>query len=234
MLPKPLRLTFKIGDGLPADSWLAIYISAVAVALNDLLMVNKLYLRNEDEEGLGAERLYLMRLSASHLYELQNTIKLAGDYDAVKEFVERLPAGVRENLSRVGQFEVPWIRESVRHIRNTTFHYGSKSHDLEKLGWALSQTAEDEGEVTNADGTLSGLRFGFADTVANQQLARKFPEDEADSEADIDDSVQMERSRELFKAMSDATTAAIETLVYVVDQYLRELPDEVVVKHDDT
>ena len=29
MLPKSLRLTFTIGDGLPADSSLAIFISAV-------------------------------------------------------------------------------------------------------------------------------------------------------------------------------------------------------------
>ena len=197
-------------------------------------MVNKLYLRNEEEEGLAAERLYLVRLSASHLYELRKTIELALGDAAVRDFVDRLPDEVRADLSLVRRFKIGWIQKAVGHIRNNTFHYGNRKKDLDNLRWALTVTAEDEGEVTMIDDTLGGQRLGFADTVANQQLARRFPEYEKNPKADIDDSVLMARSSELFKAMSDATTAALRFLAAVVHLYLSDLPDGVVVTNVET
>ena len=219
---------FKIGDALPSDSSVAIFVTALSAALNDLVMVNGLLLRSDEEDGPVAERLYLLRLSFSHLHELRATIKHAADDEQVKAFVDGLPDQVRANLDLVNDLNTPeddWIEDAVRYVRNKTFHYYSR--DRKDLAWAMSTAAGLGGEIEWASPVPSEMRLQFADQILNQQLARKFPEYK-DPNADPDDDALARPTTALFKRISDATSAAIEFTLLAAWLYLDGLPDGVV------
>ncbi len=63
MTPRSGRLIFTIGDAFPSNPTVSVFIAAISVALNDLIMVSKLLLRSEAEDGPAPERLYLLRWS---------------------------------------------------------------------------------------------------------------------------------------------------------------------------
>ncbi len=242
MKPTSGRLVFNIGEAFPADSPVAVFLVVVSTALNDLLTVTKWLVGGDQDQPFqndvsDVEHLYLLRLSSAHLQELRRSIRVARNDADVEEFVSSLPESTRWHLhvlQNVNTDDDGWVEAAMRYARNQTFHYGGRwdreeddwSWDDQK--WALGVVADKEGEIEMVNEKLVGMRLKFADEVAIQHLARKFPEYDDDPQADIDRETIEERLSTLIQPMRRATSAALSFTTEAVNVYLDTLPEDVV------
>src|SRR4051794_2118935 len=95
-------IRFRDGDLIPADEPLARWITIVAMALNDAVLVNGWLIPRLQGDGPAHENVSLGRLAASHLYEVAKFLdKSERRVPAVAAFVGRLGEDARAAYERV-------------------------------------------------------------------------------------------------------------------------------------
>lgn len=213
---------------------MAVFLVALASALNDLLLTNRLLLDGSDDpdphEVLAAERQFLLRLSISHVWELRESIKHSRKRSEVEAFLDTLPDEARSDLARIQDVntgQAQWISAAMKHIRNQADHYGGK-WNWDDLEWAMGKVADVEGAIELTSPKLVGMRLAFADDIAVQHLTREFPEFGANRDAIVSEEVINARIRTLITAVQQATSAAISFTSAAINAYIDMLPDGVV------
>ena len=241
MEPTSGRLVFNMGKAFPADQPVAVFIVAMSSALNDLITVSKWLVGGDDDEPnrfevSDVEQHYLLRLTVAQVHELRESLKHARKSEAVAVFLDGLPDTAKKDLDRlveVATGEASWVRATVKYVRNQTTHYGGK-WGWNELEWAMSQLADEDGEIEMRNSKVVGMRLRFADRVANQQLARKWPEYTRDEHADLDEATIAARLETLMVVLREAVVAAQNFVIAALQAYLDSLPALVVRSEDVT
>jgi hypothetical protein len=174
---------FRIGDGFPADDVLSRWMTVCAMALNDLLLINRwLVPRLQDEvPALPGETPYLGRLAAGHLFEAATFLRKSQKrHPEVRAFVAGLDEEVRDayaELLEIGDGGHGELQRQLKHSRNKSFHYESlltgPAEEQERLKQAMADHAEDEdtqgvarGLIEDCPPPITGFRAVFADDIA--------------------------------------------------------------------
>jgi hypothetical protein len=174
---------FKIGEAFPADDPLARWMTVCAMALNDLLLVNRwLFPRMREETPTAIhENFYLTRLGAAHLFELASFLRRSDRRLAVvRGFVAALeeePCAAYRDLVEIGKGGESKFATQLRHARNQVFHYQGlllgDAEERESLKQAMAGHAGDErergierGRIEDIPPPLTGFRASFADDIA--------------------------------------------------------------------
>jgi hypothetical protein len=145
---------FKIGEGFPADDQLARWMTVCAMALNDLLLVNRWLLPRleETEPSEPYENFYLGRIAAAHLFEGAKFLRESDRIPQIQEFVASLDSEAQDDyraLVELTKDQTDKFREQLEHARNTFFHYPRmlpQAEDYEHLKRAMAGHASDEQE----------------------------------------------------------------------------------------
>jgi hypothetical protein len=181
--PPITTFRFNIGECLPHDRSEARYIARLSMALADLRVVGKLL--GGDVEDY--ERMYLVRLMASHMHEALSLIEAPRKkwtaLPPLDQFLSRygehhtdLQDAVRgaqaEVILRLAQPLVyrlipVTLRFELNRIRNQFFHYNWEKRDDRKLADAMGAAANLEGEYLTGTGFM---RARFADEIAGQMM----------------------------------------------------------------
>lgn len=154
-------LAFKAGDVLPADEPLSEWLTVLAMAFNDLALVND-HLESDYDE-LHAY-LYWLRLGVSHFTEIAMYLERTQHVPAVEAYVASLPDEVRARYSDCLAIFNERRRELFL-IRNSVFHYSSPIARGEHLLMEALKALGDD-LVTIRTGTVRDSRLLFADDVA--------------------------------------------------------------------
>lgn len=180
-------IRFKIGEAFPADEPLARWMTVCAMAMNDLLLVNRWLIPKlkEEEPSQAYENTYLGRLAAAHLFEAATFLKKSDKRLAV---VRELVGGLDEDAQRayrellsIGDGGNGEFYEQLKHARNVVFHYQAliqgEGEDYEHLKLALAGHAEDEekkrivrGKIEDVPPPITGFRSFFADDVVSDMV----------------------------------------------------------------
>ena len=181
-------IRFRDGDFIPADEPLARWITIVAMALNDAVLVNGWLLPRLQGDAPAHVNVYLGRLAASHLYEVAKFLdRSERRVPKVAEFVKGLDEDARavyERVKATGPAGKDAFATQLEHARHHFFHYaGLVPHapDHEKLRRAMVEHADTTGEIYDP-GTLADFRARFADDIA---VELSFPEGTVDLRAFI-------------------------------------------------
>lgn len=170
-----------MGDAFPADDAIARWVMNLSIALGDLRIVAKYATRAEQPVH---ERIYFVRIFASHLREVAKLVVL--DYEQraeIRAFVEGLPQDARDAREAVVErlndtFDhrpdvIVW--EDIKRVRDDTFHYASDGPSDDRLRSAMAAVADHEGAYsTDEDGWM---RADYADLVVANRM-HPFEEDE--------------------------------------------------------
>jgi hypothetical protein len=188
-------LRFKIGDAFPADDQLARWMTVCAMALNDLLLVNR-WLLPKLQAGAATEPgaiPYLGRIAAAHLFEVATFLgKSDRTLSVVREFVATLSDEAQANyreLLGIGDDGSGKFRGQLKHARNKSFHYDAlllgPNEDRERLKQAMTDHADYENEQDTARGriddlppTIDGFRAVFAEDILVEMMLPKDPDDD--------------------------------------------------------
>jgi hypothetical protein len=176
---------FKIGDGFPADDRLARWMTVCAMALNDLLLVNRWLVPRLEEKTPSdpSENFYLGRLAAAHLFEIAVFLKQSDRIPKVQKFVAGLNEEARadyEALIKLATDGSDEFQKQLKHARNTFFHYPRlipQAEDREHLKRAMAAHAQDEreqdiqrGVIRDIPPAITGFRSSFADDIATEMM----------------------------------------------------------------
>ena len=193
------RYEFRIGDVFPAGYKTSRYVMRLSMALGDLRIAIAAYAVREEQSE--AERLYFVRLGASHLREL---VLLLDPPDrrvvpALDEFIASLPVEARnedEEVLRRSHAEVMrlleeplalrpgvTLRDELKRLRNQFFHYHADARNEPALIDAMTAAADEDGAyvTTEIDDSIT-MRAQYADTVASH-LVHPFGEPQAEGMA---------------------------------------------------
>jgi hypothetical protein len=173
-------VTFKIGDGFPAEDPVARFITVLAMMSNDWLrsMQDMLALEDGHPDAPG-RRVSLFRQQAALHYEAAEFI---GDarrrFQAVDAFITGLSGDAQQECSQVeggidpksAHYHGDWLADH----RNVTFHYPEMHPDkaeqgAEEIKEGLQEAAEIESSIESQD-DFGSVRFRYADEVAVQWL----------------------------------------------------------------
>jgi hypothetical protein len=175
-----MKVEFRIGDAFPMDDPVARWLTALAISHNDL-RDGTLRMVHAPEDA-ASERIYFLRLVASHFYEIASDLRRDPDeWAEVKAFIAALPEGARRDLDKARDIADELDRR-LGIVRNTAaFHYPEldrreAAKGREKLQNALKEAANNTGAITLGD-EFQDARFDFADEVIVQ-----FFGDEAETE----------------------------------------------------
>jgi hypothetical protein len=184
---------FKIGDGFPADDQLARWMTVCAMALNDLLLVNRWLVPRLEEKvpSESYEDFYLSRSAAAHLFEVAIFLRESDRLLTIREFVVNLDPQTQahyRSLVELAKDGSGKFHGQLKHARNTFFHYPRmlpQADDYEHLKRALEAHADDEreqdirrGEIRDIPPAITGFRSMFADDVATEMLLPENTEQE--------------------------------------------------------
>jgi hypothetical protein len=166
----PPRVTFRIGDVLPADDVVARFLTGVALSTNDLIRVQSYVVVEQDV----AKQLFLFRQNASYVWETAIFVRDSRRLAAVDAFVTGLPETARGHLARamdgvLAPDQTDFGRD-LAFIRNHAFHYPELQAGTDDLQRALDQVADTEGAISGR--VVEEFRFDFADDVAVRLLSR--------------------------------------------------------------
>lgn len=185
-------ISFKIGEGFPADDQLARWMTVCAMALNDLLLVNRWLIPRLQGEVAAEphETFHLGRMAAAHLFEAATFLRKSDKRLAVvRDFVAKLDEeearAAYADLLEIGDGGQGKFAKQLKHARNMVFHYQAlltgQGEEHERLKQAMRGYAEDErkqgtklGKVEDIPPPLTGFRSIFADDIATEML---LPED---------------------------------------------------------
>ena len=192
---------FEIGAAFPADDRLSRWMTVCAMALNDLLLVNRWLVPRltGEEESVPHETFYLGRLAGAHLFEAATFLRKSDRQMAdIREFAAGLDPEAQDAyaaLRAVGDGGAGIFYEQLKHARNTTFHYQAlvlgDGEAYESLKKAMEGHAEDEeekdlerGEIRDFPPPITGFRATFADDIA---VERMLP---GDTEAELNEYIR--------------------------------------------
>jgi hypothetical protein len=186
-MANPSGVEFKIGDLFPADDAVARWITVCAMALNDLLLVNRWLVPSLENDGPAYIHLYLARLGAGHLFEVATFLHLSERrVPEVAQFVRGLDENVAAAYERVKSATPPSqepLARQLKHARDHFFHYAQLlPHDtveFENLRRAMVEHANTRGEIRDGFNPLGDFRALYADDIATELT---FPEAEIELE----------------------------------------------------
>lgn len=175
------KVTFKIGEGFPADDPVARFITVLAMISNDWLRsINDLLaLEDSTAPDAGGRRVALFRQQAALYHEAASFIQTAKRrFPQVEKFLDTLPEEAKGEFDQVvggvdpasPHYHGDWLADH----RNVTFHYPEMhpekaKHGQEEITEALRSAADIESFIEAGD-HFGSVRFGFADEVAVQWL----------------------------------------------------------------
>lgn len=191
-------ISFKIGEGFPADDQLARWMTVYAMALNDLLLINRWLIPKLQGEVVAEphETFHLGRLAAAHLFEAATFLRKSDKRLAVvRDFVAKLdeePRAAYADLLGVGDGGQGKFAKQLKHARNMVFHYQAlltgQGEEHERLKQAMRGHADDEreqgierGKVEDIPPPLTGFRSIFADDIATEMFLPEDTEQEMSS-----------------------------------------------------
>jgi hypothetical protein len=193
--PLRARYSFEYGEVFDSDDRMARYVERLSNALGDLRIVARYAVRQRQSSG---ERLYFVRLLASHLREIVLLLD-SPDHNVVpgvEEFLRALPRGTVPSRTEIrkshrqamrlidkpmrkgrpeirgsnGDLRLPTLRDDLKQLRNHFFHYGPLQSGDDALAVAMeSLAAERTGYVIRE----RAMRAEYADAVA-VKLAHPF------------------------------------------------------------
>lgn len=179
------RTPFQIGAAFPADDPLARYVMRLSMALGDMRIAAHYATRDRQR---SAERLYFVRLTASHLRELVILLDPPNSkiVPTVDQFVLSLPRGVKPTRAEIrashtqairrlaavmrgrpgidvdGKRRAPTLRDDLKELRNRFFHYGHDQPGDDALRVAMQAVADNRSSYVIRDRTM---RARYADVV---------------------------------------------------------------------
>jgi hypothetical protein len=177
---------FKVGDVFPADDRMARYVMRLSLALGDMRIAADYAVRNRQRNH---ERLYFVRLLASHMRELVLLLdppnrKIVPE---MEEFLASLPRGNkpprkdiraahqkamrrlakvmpgRPNIVASGVSRPPTLRDDLKELRNRFFHYGHDASGDTALRRAMTVAEDSRSSYIIRERTM---RARYADLVA--------------------------------------------------------------------
>lgn len=161
------KIEFRIGDVFSSDDPVAGWITGLAMAQNDIVFANSMYLQIENEEPLKGERVYLVRLSASHIREALEFLRKWDPVHEVGQFRESLSAEAKESYEWLHSLWEPWepsfLRDYLAPMRNQVFHYSKLPTEVAS---ALSKAENVMSSIDVRSRATKDMRAVFADEVA--------------------------------------------------------------------
>jgi hypothetical protein len=158
--PDPLHVLFRIGDAFTPGEPISEWVATVAMAANDLAVVNG-WLRQDDPRG--GRDAYLYRVGMGHFFEIGESLRAQGAEPSVTDFIESMGEeadGYRAALD----VHARW-RPQLREIRNlASFHYPQAGSSRSRLTIALREAADSNGVVSISE-EPDVRRFDFADEI---------------------------------------------------------------------
>jgi hypothetical protein len=175
------RFDFRIGDAFSADDPIARYLMRLSMALGDLRVAVEMAVRPEQE---SYERMYFVRLTASHLHEVallfnppdptippvEDLIRAAvpASDKATRKQLRNLHREVKKKLAeRLPLRPEARLGREVKRLRNGFFHYHHDALNEPTLIEAMRQAADTESSYVVRERTL---RANYADEVANRLM----------------------------------------------------------------
>lgn len=157
-------LAFRVGDLFPADDPLSEWLILLAMALNDIALVN---VRLEREREILHAYLYWLRLGVAHFFEAAKLLKRGREIPEVAAYVAELPAEARANHDRAISI-YDERHDELKMMRDVLFHYARAWHRSGRerelvIHLALDALADEK--ATLQTGTLESARNLFADDV---------------------------------------------------------------------
>lgn len=210
-------IRFKIGDAFPADDPLARWMAVCAMALNDLLYINRLLVPRLKEEvpSEGYETVYLAQVAGAHLFEIGKFLDHAyRRIPSVVEFIDELdpgPKAAHEKVKVVGPNGSNDFAKHLGNARGQVFHYSElvpQAEDYEDLKTAMTEHAESVGEIHSKGAPIIGFRALFADDIAAELTFGRSPLD----------------AREYVTEVSEHIAAYLEFAYAAIAAYILRLP----------
>ncbi|MFN8160253.1 MAG: hypothetical protein U0R52_04300 [Solirubrobacterales bacterium] len=184
-----IGIRFKLGEAFPADDSLARWMTITAMALNDLLYVNRLLIPRlqEEVESADYENIYLARLAGAHLFEIAVFLDHAHRrLSAIREFIDGLDRNAKAAYEKIRAVGPKGSGDFAKHLadaRGQVFHYSElipQAEDREELKAAMAEHAESMGEIRDEGAPITGFRARFADDIAAELTFGDRPLDELD------------------------------------------------------
>jgi hypothetical protein len=162
------RIGFVFGMVFPTDDLLSEWVATLALAFNDLALV-------QDRIVADAETphrfFYWLRLAIAHFYEAAKYLDDTAEVDEVKAFVATLPAEAQQHyetcLERYREQQTP-----VERLRNqAAFHYprlqpNRQNRPMKKV---LASLADEAGQIDKGEqNRLRDSRLLFADDIMSR------------------------------------------------------------------
>lgn len=221
MEPGAHRWSFRFGDVLPAADVRARFVISIGAALNDLVFLNRLYVSDPTwglmrREATAAERVYLVRLVSSAIFELGRLIDKGRREPPISDLLDRLSKDGKADLQ--GFLSFGRLRAALRRVRDTTSHYPWPNEM--QLIKHLGELADWEGDFVGHPSSIASIRAGFADTV----LLQFFVGEEAEG---LDEAQSQALLRDLIADLTGMVVAGIRLCQHIIVGYLEALPDHV-------
>jgi hypothetical protein len=175
------RFEFRIGDAFDPSDTMARYVVRLSQALGDLRIAGS-YAVREDQPIY--ERVYFIRLTASHLHELAILFNppdsaIPGIEEFIQAVVDPDDTGGAETLRKSHQRvrrelqltvdvpDQPRLASELRRIRNQFLHYANRVDYEPPLREAIERSAEIESVYVIRERTM---RAEYADEINNKLL----------------------------------------------------------------
>lgn len=162
------RVTFEMREAFPADDDIGVWIASLSMALNDIRTAAEYAVRGEQQQH---ERLYFVRMLASHLREAVKIVVLGHDHrQDIQEFVNGMPEEGREALGEIQRriratFQLRRdvsLFDDIKRLRDDTFHYARDRASVERMREAMRRAACEQGSYLVSDRTQ---RAEYADLL---------------------------------------------------------------------
>lgn len=221
-----------MAEAFPHDEPIAVWVMNLSISLGDLRIVAKFLARAEQPKH---ERIYFVRLFASHLREICKLLVL--DYEQrqdVRQFVASLPQEAREarecaelllcaGFPSRSDIEI-W--RDLKRLRDDTFHYARDAASQDRLVAAMRTVSEMKNGQLESTYTIGDnhMRADYADLVVANRM-HPFPEEH-------EDDTDLLITRELHEAVLDLNGHVANFIAAVEGHYLLHVLDTDAVKRE--
>lgn len=198
-----LRLRFPMERAFPPDDPVAVFVMTLSIAFGDLRIVGGKYVPREDQPD--HERIYFVRVMASHLREIVKVIDRQADAPGIKDFVATLSDEARDARARIPEKlgahvlkdDERTLLDFLKRLRNDTFHYADDSQSKKRLRDAMAACASNSKEGVYVVGGRA-TRARYADRIVEE---REYPIPGRDHEAGHDHEARIDATRKLHQAL---------------------------------